>query len=97
MKVSGKSQTFTVKLAANPTTGYQWTIKQYDKKVLKLVAQQYMAPVSRRIGAGGEMKFVFSRVKKSVAPQSTTIVFRYARSWEPGSASIKTVKVHFVR
>ena len=95
MNVDAHSQQFTIKLPGNPTTGYQWTVKQYDKAVLKLSSSQYIQPQTRRIGAGGVMTFTFSRVKGVTYPQTTIMLFSYARSWEPERGEMKEVKVHF--
>ena len=95
MNVDTHSQQFNIVLPANPTTGFQWTVKQYDKTILNLTSSQYVAPKTTLIGAGGEMHFVFSRVAGAMYPKSTTMLFRYARSWEHGRGIEKKVVVSF--
>ena len=95
VNVDVHSNPFVIKLPANPTTGYQWAVKQYDKTILKLSGSEYLAPQTKLVGAGGEMIFTFSRLKGVTYPKSMTMLFSYARSWEPNSGTIKKVKVNF--
>jgi inhibitor of cysteine peptidase len=88
---------FTVTLPANPTTGFQWTVENYDKSFLKLVASRYMAPHTQLMGAGGQMSFTFQLIDGRSYPQNTTILFKYARSWEPETRTMKKVTVHFTK
>lgn len=93
--IAAQNKQFVLILPANPTTGYQWTVKQYDKTRLLLTSSNYRAPDNKRIGAGGQMVFTFSRIDKAPFPKNTRIVFRYARSWEPASGTIKQVDLRF--
>lgn len=95
VNVDASSRHFTITLPANPTTGYQWTVKQYDKTFLQLTNSKYRVPKNRLMGAGGEMAFMFSRVKNATYPDSTILQFCYARSWEQGSGTMKKVTVYF--
>jgi len=95
MNVDKSCSTFMVTLPANPTTGFQWTVTEYDKSLLNLKASQFIGQKTSRIGAGGQMRFTFELVKGQTYPQSTEIVFRYSRAWEPGSASSQKVIVNF--
>lgn len=95
LTVDAHSQQFNITLPSNLTTGFSWTAKQYDKNSLKLIDKHYQAPQTKLIGAGGKMQFTFSRVKGMAYPKSTTILFRYARSWEHGGGVIKKVVVTF--
>lgn len=87
---------FEVVLAANPTTGYQWSLVQYDQSLLTLSTSYYKKPDTNLIGAGGQMVFGFTLKKGQTYPASSSMVFKYARSWDPGSATIKNVTVHFL-
>lgn len=93
LNVDTNSEQFQVKLPANPTTGFQWTVKHYDKTILQLSNSQYIAPQTQLMGAGGEMVFTFKLVGTS--PKSTSLEFSYARSWEPNSATLQQVNVEF--
>ena len=88
INVDGKYNQFSITLPANPTTGFEWTVKKYDKTLLQIKAQDYKASPTQRLGAGGGMIFSFSRVKTTIYPKSTIILFRYARSWEPASSGL---------
>lgn len=96
MNVSKDQHSFVVTLAANPTTGYQWSVIQFDKQLLKLNSSAYQNPSTQLIGAGGSMLFTF-KIKKTSYPDSTKLKFKYARPWEKeGTGTIQTVIVHFV-
>lgn len=96
INVDSHTKQFVIKLAANPTTGYQWTVKEYDKKLLNLSSSQYVAPDKKLIGAGGEMLFTFTLNKAKVYPKCTQIMFNYARPWDPKSGTLKQVTVKFI-
>ena len=87
---------FVVGLPANPSTGYQWTITSYDKKIVKLTASQFIPPRTRLIGAGGKMTFTFVRIKGQPVPKATQMTFTYARSWDKKSGVLKRVRINFV-
>lgn len=86
---------FRVKLPANPTTGYQWRVLNYDKQLFALANQTYVAPKTNRMGAGGITVFTFMLRPGHDYPQNTNMVFKYARSWEAKSGIIKKIIVHF--
>ena len=86
---------FQFNLPANPTTGYQWTVTDYDKSLLQLVSSQYIRPQSKLMGAGGQMLFTFALVPGQTYPASTDIHLKYAQPWEPQNGSLKTVTVNF--
>ena len=86
---------FVVTLPANPTTGFQWTLVNYDKKTLRAVSNHYSPKKTKLMGSGGEMAYTFSLNKGKVYPETTKMTFRYARSWEKTGASVTTVLVSF--
>lgn len=86
---------FVVNLPANPTTGYQWQVAQFDKSLLTLTSQHYVAPKPQIMGAGGDSLFTFQLRQGKFYPKSTAMVFTYARSWEPSSAMLTKVTVKF--
>ena len=68
-----------VRLASNPTTGYQWQISSLDQEYLKPVGEPlYELPKTDRIGSGGTQVFTFITLK----PGKTMLVLDYERSWE---------------
>lgn len=95
--VNAKQPIFVIRLAANPTTGFQWSVADYDKDLLHLVSSDYQPNQSKRVGAGGVMFFTFERNKGKVYPASTNILCHYARPWEPESATEKQVQVIFTQ
>lgn len=97
LDVLTNSSSFEVMLPANPTTGFQWSVVRFDKNLLILSKSSYERPKTNLIGAGGQMHFIFTLQKKQGYPASTEIVFKYARSWEPASATVKNVTVNFVK
>lgn len=86
---------FEVALPSNPTTGYQWTVSAFDKRLFRLVNSQYIPAQTTRIGAGGRMVFTFAPTKTKTYPASTQMQFTYARPWEPNSGTIKKLTIQF--
>jgi inhibitor of cysteine peptidase len=97
MNVNSSDTNFVVKLEANPTTGYQWSVVQYDKDLLTLSGSKYQSRKTQLIGAGGQMLFTFTLNKGKSYPAMTKMVFKYERSWEPESGMVKNVTINFVK
>ena len=97
INVNASQSSFVVQLAANPTTGYQWKVVKFDKNLLSLLSSHYQKPQTNLIGAGGKMFFTFTLNNGKSYPEKTNIVFKYARSWEPDSSTVKNVTVNFVK
>lgn len=97
MQVDASNPQFDVTLPANPTTGYQWAVTQYDKTLFQMTGSQYFAPQTKRMGAGGQMIFTFRLNKGKNYPQKTNLLFTYARSWEPKSGTQKPVIITFYK
>jgi predicted secreted protein len=68
-------ETFAVRLAGNPTTGYTWQAS-VDSTYLELVGQEF-EPGAEGVGAGGHE---VSRFRARAAGE-TEIVFEYRRPW----------------
>lgn len=96
MDVANNVTSFEVTLAANPTTGFQWTLVEYDKNLLTLTDSEFERPETKLIGAAGEMVFVFTLNKGKTYPKMTKILFKYARAWEKDTGKEQTVIVNFV-
>ncbi|MGQ3887714.1 protease inhibitor I42 family protein [Legionella sp. CNM-1927-20] len=86
---------FQVVLPANPTTGYQWTLHNYDRSLLRLVSNQFIRPNSKLMGARGATVFTFEIIHGAVTPSVTSLVFSYARPWENQGGTSQTVTVRF--
>jgi inhibitor of cysteine peptidase len=86
IEVYSTKPSFALLLPANPTTGYQWTIKQYDSGVLTLDKQDYMPSTSQLAGAGGHSRWYFTVNPPVFVPgqeRITRITLVYARSFAP--------------
>ncbi len=96
LDVPNKQQTFVVTLPANATTGYQWSVVTFDNALLTLDKSNYLAPNTKLIGAGGQMQYTFSLNKGKQYSAQTSMLFKYARAWEPDSAMLKKVTIRFI-
>lgn len=94
ININNNNKTFSIKLKANPTTGYQWFIKYYNKKLIVCNNKNYTAN-SKLIGAGGITTFNFT-AKNTQKPFSTNIQFIYKRPWEKNiSAQSQTYTIKY--
>ena len=95
--VPKNQSTFDIVLAANPTTGFQWSVVHYNQELLTFKHSVYQGPDTKLIGAGGHMLFTFSLNKGKSYPKTTDLFFKYARPWEQSTTGSKQkVTVHFV-
>jgi len=90
--VSSNQPEFVLKLKSNPTTGYSWSLREYNANVVTLVKHVFKAPVKGLIGAPGFDYWTF-RVKPAgfITPQSFTIHMVYARPWESKDSGTEVV------
>ena len=81
----GKS--FTITLASNPTTGYQWQLaRQMDTGMVELIESRYIAPKTDLAGAPGREEWYFKAIKEGKA----IISFEYVRPWEKDESPSQT-------
>lgn len=80
----------TVRLQANPTTGYQWTYEISDPKLLACEKEEYVPDENSQglMGAGGTYVAVFSPTTQGAG--AVELTFRYARQWESGEEPVET-------
>jgi inhibitor of cysteine peptidase len=75
------SDSFTVSLEGNPTTGYEWTYSMSRDGVVEEVSSEYVSsatdPSRPQPGTGGTYTFVFEGVRAG----DVTLTFVYDRSW----------------
>ena len=72
-------QSLVVTLESNATTGYSWALFQNsDEGVLNKTGNEYVAPQTTLVGAGGKEEWTFKALKKGIS----TISMGYSRSWE---------------
>ncbi|MFP5212629.1 MAG: protease inhibitor I42 family protein [Acidobacteriota bacterium] len=87
-----EGEEFSISLASNITTGYQWRIDgPLDETVVALVGNEYVSSSTGngrpRVGQGGEEIWTFL----GAGPGTTTFTMAYARPWEVDRAPISTV------
>lgn len=83
--------TITLRLPANPSTGYLWSSKLPDMGILREVENRYETPEKSRGVAGAPVIKVYSFAV--VGPGETGIKMEYRRPWEVGSAPEATFDV----
>jgi len=90
--VTSSQPEFVLKLKSNPTTGYAWYLREYDKTLITAVKHNYQASAKNLIGASG-FEFWTFRVKPAgfAVPQQTTIRMVYARPWQGSDNSTQVV------
>jgi len=80
------TETLTVTLAGNPTTGYLWELTAVDREVLAMENEPVFTPDSSLTGGGGKNTFCFTPRK----PGTTTLKLVYHRPWEKGVKPLQT-------
>ena len=99
MRIGIKSETkiFSFSLDSNPTTGFQWVAKDFDKNKLKFIKKFYQAQDTNLIGSGGKETFIF----KVLNPQyklDTRVRLSYERSWEKNSDNkVQIVHIYTIK
>jgi predicted secreted protein len=79
-------QALTVKLAANATTGYRWSVWSGTGECLELTAHAYQESRSSAVGRGGTAVLVFTAKRTG----STELKLGYARPFEPHAPPVRT-------
>lgn len=75
---------FTVTLQANPSTGYQWFLDDYNRQIMTLINYSYVpAENTKLMGAPGTAKWTFKINAYAVkAPTVTQIKLLHKRAFE---------------
>ncbi len=82
-KANKKPVTFTVKLAANGTTGFQWFLTGYDQNLIKPLRTDYKVNSKKLMGSSGVSVWEFQvQPLAFTVPHLTHIQFEYRRAWE---------------
>lgn len=87
-----KGGTLEIRLAGNPTTGYQWGLISGGDAVLKPVGEHSYEPSAApagMVGTGGIFIFRY----RAVGTGSTDIKFGYLRPWEKNTPPLETYEV----
>lgn len=93
--VKPSTPTVTIRLPANPSTGYQWVLINYDRSL--------MAPPTSRFVSGRDLpgapgyavwQFKFHKTAFT-ASQKTVVILEYKRPWEKlaGKKQIITINI----
>jgi inhibitor of cysteine peptidase len=90
--VLSPGQTLSIALPGNSSTGYAWTVGDFNEAVLSRGEPfgQHVtdAHPAGMVGVPGQTQYRF--VAKT--PGQTTVVFKYGRSWEPDAAPADTAR-----
>lgn len=80
---------FTLKLTANPTTGYDWQYKVENEALLAVEELGYAQDggAGNAVGAGGEYSFAL----KGLAKGATIVTFTYSRAWDAENTTLCTL------
>ena len=74
---------FTITLNANPTTGYAWSHTVENSDLIEITSEYVPKQVEEGVvGAGGNQVVTI----KGLKPGTTTVTFKYSRSWEPSES-----------
>lgn len=86
-------ETLTVKLPANPTTGYTWGIAALDEAVVENTGSTYNSECAEGVlGCGGSEKWEFL----AVAEGETYLEMVYYRIWQGEDSAIKEFSLNIV-
>lgn len=82
-----------VRLPANPSTGYVWTVRSAARPVLAAVGRAFVPPADRsRVGAPGTAVLRY----RVAAVGRATLRLAYVRPWEHGVAPARTFTLRVV-
>ena len=84
-----------VRLAANPSTGYQWTLAKYDANLLETPSSEYFPSHAGLPGAPGYIEWRFSVKPAAFAvPQKTKVILEYKRPWEKSAVQQQVIEIN---
>ncbi|HNW45771.1 MAG TPA: protease inhibitor I42 family protein [Thermotogota bacterium] len=83
-----------LELPSNPTTGYYWYYEGLlDMRYVKMVSEEFIAPTTGLVGAGGKQIFVF---ETQWTLGLTTLNFAYYRNWEGIQPDTDILTIHLL-
>ncbi len=86
-------QYFTITLTENPSTGYSWEGPFIgDEAIVQLVVASRKRSIEAVPNVGGPTEVTWKF--KALSPGSTTIIFKYRRSWETEPIDTKIFSVY---
>lgn len=94
IKIDKAHSIFKIILRSNRSTGYSWSLKDYDKNLISLKKSEYK-PKSRcnyegmcATGVAGVEKWVFKALLNNMSSSKTTkITLVYSRPWDKGASN----------
>lgn len=93
--VTPSNPSFTIKLPANPSTGYSWFWVNVANSQLIPISHKYYPPAKKMPGAEGYDEWVFKiNTTGLVVPQITFLALGYGRPWALNS--LKTMNFRIV-
>lgn len=92
IQVKPSSPEVSIKLLANPSTGYQWVLIKYDQTLMEKPIDRYLPPDTQLIGTPGYTVWQF-KFKSSAftARQKTQVILEYKRPWEKTKGQEKVI------
>ena len=88
----GKGDFLLVALESNPSTGYQWEVRNNDEAVLRQLGESLFRPSSNVPGAGGTETFRFEAIDEG----ASVLRLVYRRSFEENEEPIDTFTLRVV-
>lgn len=83
ISVTSKEPTFSLDLKSNPTTGYNWFLREYNENLIEPIKREIINNKSKLIGASIIERWTF-KIKPAgfIVPHQTTIRMIYARPFQ---------------
>ena len=87
--ITGRPGDFaTIELAADPSTGYSWTLVGHaDPRIVTLIESNYEPAKSATAGVPGHQRWTF----RFGSPGTATLTFGYGRTWANAPAEKATM------
>ena len=83
-------ETFVVKLASNPSTGYSWNLSAItNTSIINKTSNAYIPPSVQIPGRGGQETWKFQALSVGTA----TISMKYIQPWEPEAEPADTFEI----
>ena len=86
-----------VRLAANPSTGYQWILVKYDANLMEAPSSQYFPSHPGVPGASGYTEWRFPiKATAFAVPKKTTVMLEYKRPWEKSAVKQQVIEINIL-
>jgi predicted secreted protein len=83
-----------IRLSANPSTGYQWFIADYDQQFIKPKSYEYVPAEGHMVGASGVGVWTFEINNEAfLVPHSFKLLFEHRRPFEAEAVKPKIVTI----